>query len=237
MPAASSAARAGKASRAGLRGARRRLSVVSDNKLVEGVATLGDVDDEETLKGATEHVVRAYAGVSKKGYAPYNPRKRNQDSILMEEHAPTGTLFFGVLDGHGEMGDLVSHYFTDRLPARLFASAKFTPDPAGAMCDELAKLERALLSGTPRRPAAPRAAPAAPAASAARAQRKARLLRARRRTARVRPPARPPPGAVRPARTRPATAHRDSQSRRPRSLRPAPRAAAASAVATTAPNG
>jgi hypothetical protein len=41
--------------------------------------------------------------VSKKGYAPYNPRKRNQDALTMEEHRPTGTLLFGVFDGHGEV--------------------------------------------------------------------------------------------------------------------------------------
>jgi hypothetical protein len=136
-----------KASKNSLRGTRRRLSVVSDNKLIEGIATLGTVDHEETLSHMGEHVVRTYAGLSKKGYAPYNPRKRNQDAILMEEHKPTGTLIFGVFDGHGEAGDLVSHYFTERLPSRVVAHPRFSTDPGVAMADEIDRLEKALLAG------------------------------------------------------------------------------------------
>jgi hypothetical protein len=136
-----------KASKTGLRGTRRRLSVVSDNKLIEGVASLGTVGGADVARTGTSHVIKAYAGLSKKGYAPYNPRKRNQDSIMMVEHQPTGTIFFGVLDGHGEAGDLVSHYLTDRLPDRVFAHAKFGSNPAVAMAEETDRLERSLLMG------------------------------------------------------------------------------------------
>src|SRR4051794_26019695 len=93
---ASSSAVTAKASKNSLRGTRRRLSVVSDNKLIEGIATLGTVDHEETLSHMGEHVVRTYAGLSKKGYAPYNPRKRNQDAILMEEHKVRAIVLRGV---------------------------------------------------------------------------------------------------------------------------------------------
>lgn len=123
------------------------MSVVSDNKLIEGIATIGQRDDEEVTSASAESVIRAFAGVSKKGYAPYNPRKRNQDSILMEEHKPTGTLLFGVFDGHGEAGDLVSHFFTDRLPSRLYANPKWTTDTGAALQEELDKLEKILLAG------------------------------------------------------------------------------------------
>lgn len=107
--------------------------------------------------------MRAFAGFSKKGYAPYNPRKRNQDAMLMEEDKKTGTLLFGVFDGHGEAGDLVSQFFTSRLPSRLFASPKWGPDPAGALVEELDKVERTLLAGESRggrraRPSGERAA-------------------------------------------------------------------------------
>lgn len=125
----------------------RRLSVVSDNKLVEGVATLGAVDREDAKTHPGENVVRIYGGVSKKGYAPYNPRKRNQDSMVMEEHKPTGTLVFAVFDGHGEAGDLVSHYFADRVPPRLFAHPKWSTDTGAALVDELDRLEKLLLAG------------------------------------------------------------------------------------------
>lgn len=34
-------------------------------------------------------VVATYKGKSKKGYAPYNPKKANQDAMIMLEHAET----------------------------------------------------------------------------------------------------------------------------------------------------
>jgi serine/threonine protein phosphatase PrpC len=109
---------------------------------------LGAVDREDALARAGEHVVRVYGGVSKKGYAPYNPRKRNQDSMVMEEHKPTGSLLFAVFDGHGEAGDLVSHYFAERVPPRVFASPKWAGDVGGALVDEIDRLEKMLLAGT-----------------------------------------------------------------------------------------
>jgi serine/threonine protein phosphatase PrpC len=135
-----------KTTKATLRQTRRRLSVVSDNKLIEGIATIGTVEHEETLAHMGVHVVKAYAGVSKKGYAPYNPRKRNQDALMMEEHKPSGAIIFGVYDGHGEAGDLVSHYFTERMPARLVNNPRWVSDPGAAMRDEVDKLEKQLLS-------------------------------------------------------------------------------------------
>lgn len=144
---ASAAAAAVKASKNSLRGTRRRLSVVSDNKLIEGIATIGAVDVEDTLAArASESVVRAFAGVSKKGYAPYNPRKRNQDALLMEEHRPSGSLIFGVFDGHGEAGDLVSSYFASRMPSRLVTNPKWAANVPGALSEEVHAIETSLLA-------------------------------------------------------------------------------------------
>ena len=64
----------------------------------------------------------------------------------MEEHAPTSTVLFGVLDGHGEAGDLVSHYFTERIAARLFRNPQFVGNPGRAMKEETDRLERSLLA-------------------------------------------------------------------------------------------
>ena len=169
--------------------------------------------------------------MSKKGYAPYNPRKRNQDAIFMEEvvgpvkmarhmatttttkpqqgagAAPAGgsnssqvssvtatsgsasgstssplaaglgslnldpaanaassssstaaagtgsgmryakTHVFGVFDGHGEAGDLVSHHFAERLPGLLAAHPKWASDPATALVEQIDALEKQLLAG------------------------------------------------------------------------------------------
>lgn len=102
---------------------RRRLSVVSDNKLVEGMSqvTTNDVDYVEDGSSA----VGSYAGVSKKGYAPYNPRKKNQDAMIIKHDPVTRSLLFCVFDGHGEAGDSVSGFIRDRYPTELFKHPKF----------------------------------------------------------------------------------------------------------------
>lgn len=136
-----------KSKRSGIRAARRRLSVVSDNKLIEGISSIGQKGEAEAKTEETAtHIIRTYWGASKKGYAPYNPRKRNQDSILMREHKPTGTMLLCVLDGHGEAGDLVSHYITDHLADRVFAHKEFATNPGKAMRDEALKLEKAIVA-------------------------------------------------------------------------------------------
>jgi serine/threonine protein phosphatase PrpC len=102
---------------------RRRLSVVSDNKLVEGMTqvTTNDVDYVEDGTSA----IGSYAGLSKKGYAPYNPRKKNQDSMIIKHDPVTKSLLLCVFDGHGEAGDAVSGFIRDRFPTELFKHPKF----------------------------------------------------------------------------------------------------------------
>jgi len=102
---------------------RRRLSVVSDNKLVEGMSAVSTTDCDIPEDGISS--IGRYAGVSKKGYAPYNPRKKNQDSMIMKYHAPTKSLLLCVFDGHGEAGDGVSQYFKAQLPDELFNHSGF----------------------------------------------------------------------------------------------------------------
>jgi len=107
-----------------LKQTRRRLSVVSDNKLVEGLSGL-QTEEEETTGGVGGQWIEQYAGVSKKGYAPYNPRKKNQDILIMEKDEETNTLLLCVFDGHGEAGDGVSQFFKAQLPPTLFAHPEF----------------------------------------------------------------------------------------------------------------
>ncbi|DAZ93607.1 TPA: hypothetical protein N0F65_003657 [Lagenidium giganteum] len=102
---------------------RRRLSVVSDNKLVEGMAQV-TTNDVEYVEDGT-NAVAAYAGLSKKGYAPYNPRKKNQDSMIIKHDSETKSLLLCVFDGHGEAGDGVSNSIRDRFPTELFKHPKF----------------------------------------------------------------------------------------------------------------
>lgn len=55
--------------------------------------------------------VRIYYGKSKKGIVPFNPNKTNQDRMFMLTEESTNSVIFGVMDGHGEYGHLVSNVF------------------------------------------------------------------------------------------------------------------------------
>ena len=85
-----------------------RHQVQSDNKFVEGVESLsigggkGRRRSSVTIREGEpgSHIERLH-GVSKKGYAPYNPRKKNQDALHMLEDTTTGTQAILVLDGPG----------------------------------------------------------------------------------------------------------------------------------------
>ncbi|RLN93409.1 hypothetical protein BBJ28_00006928 [Nothophytophthora sp. Chile5] len=135
---------------------RRRLSVVSDNKLVDGMAaaTMEDVDSSVQALADGGSAVVAFAGLSKKGYAPYNPRKKNQDAMVIRYDAETQSLLLCVFDGHGEAGDGVSGAIRDRFALELFKHPKFARnssiehDPESlyaAIADSLRTLELAVL--------------------------------------------------------------------------------------------
>lgn len=67
-----------------------------------------EVDIPTPNDSEEQSFVGVYAGVSNKGYVPYNPRKVNQDSLLIREDLDTKTLILGTFDGHGEQGQFVS---------------------------------------------------------------------------------------------------------------------------------
>ena len=81
-----------------------------------------ELDSKEGQKPSIDEMVRMGSsyGVSKKGYAPYNPRKKNQDALHMCEDPKTQTQTILVLDGHGEAGELVSSYFKTHFCEALF---------------------------------------------------------------------------------------------------------------------
>jgi serine/threonine protein phosphatase PrpC len=117
---------------------------VSDSKLVEGWGAHGGVGST-AFSGQCCGAVTSYAGVTKKGFSAFHPKKQNQDALLLEEHEATGSVICGVFDGHGEAGDLCSVYFTDRLPRALAGNPRFAAEPLSAMVEELARAEAALL--------------------------------------------------------------------------------------------
>jgi hypothetical protein len=58
-----------------------------------------------------------YVYVSQRGYYPNSLTKANQDSYLICECflGDPNTHLFGVFDGHGECGDLCSHFAADQV--------------------------------------------------------------------------------------------------------------------------
>lgn len=126
--------------------ARRRLSVMSDNKLVEGFDSV-NLDGEEEMVGGPSNgfIVNSYGGYSKKGYAPYNPKKKNQDALIMAEDPKTRSLLFCVMDGHGEDGDKVSQNIKTRLANYLFKHRDFGTDIKAALTDVIQKCESEVL--------------------------------------------------------------------------------------------
>lgn len=129
---------------------RRKLSVLGDSALIDGIESL-DIDKENTehnrknIDNEISCAVAAYAGCSKKGITPYNPRKKNQDALLMAEDKETGTLMFVVLDGHGEFGDHVSQQIKSELAKNVFEHPDFVNDPRKAMTECIANAEQSCI--------------------------------------------------------------------------------------------
>jgi hypothetical protein len=139
---------------------RRRLTVTGASDTIDGVAKLG-LDEKQAAAVAaaakiqrrgdstgggvdsppTKCAVSEYSGVSKKGHAPYNPRKKNQDALIMMEDPSTQTLLLCVLDGHGEHGDGVSYYVRDYLPKEIFTHPDWPTDVKKASREAILKVE------------------------------------------------------------------------------------------------
>lgn len=131
-----------------LKQTRRRLSVMSDNKLVEGLGdvNLNDKDEATEAKSAANgFIINSYGGYSKKGYAPYNPRKKNQDALVMAEDPKTRSLLLCVMDGHGEDGDKVSQNIKSKFVNYLFNHRDFASDVKLALSEVIARCESELL--------------------------------------------------------------------------------------------
>lgn len=83
------------ASKPPMRQQRRRLSVVGDNVNIDGRRASGFAaqPEEPTIlkghSGVAGTVIGEYSGMSKKGYAPYNGKKENQDVCFMHQDPAT----------------------------------------------------------------------------------------------------------------------------------------------------
>ena len=90
-------------------------------------------------------VARLY-GVSRRGYAPYDRAKRNQDALRVLKDERTDTQAILVLDGHGEYGEDVSRRFADKFLEAVTAHPFWATDIERACREELARLEGEILA-------------------------------------------------------------------------------------------
>lgn len=106
-----------------------------------------------TAPGVAQGAVQvvAYSGVSRKGIAPYNPDKQNQDSMIMAQ-LPfngycNGELLLACFDGHGAEGHHVSRHIAAHLPKLLCSSPKFAQDEhtGSVLSDAMLELEKELI--------------------------------------------------------------------------------------------
>lgn len=124
---------------------------MSDNTLIEGMdgVNLDQKEEEVTTQAGNSggFIINSYGGYSKKGYAPYNPKKKNQDALIMAEDPKTRSLFLCVLDGHGEDGDKVAQSIKGKFANYLFKHRSFADDIKTAIADVVAKVESEILRG------------------------------------------------------------------------------------------
>lgn len=140
-----------------IKAARRRMSTLNDKNGdigddIGGLSLDNKDDKSETANvkasdaaPSGSFIVNSYGGYSKKGYAPYNPKKKNQDALVMAEDPKTRSLFLCVMDGHGEDGDKVSQNIKSKLANYLFNHRDFATDIKAAISDVIARCETEIL--------------------------------------------------------------------------------------------
>ncbi len=135
---------------------RRRLTVTGASDTIDGVRRLSvseqqkqsqlqEQNDQVHASNTVRCAVHKYAGMSKKGHAPYNPRKENQDALIMTDHAATNTLILCTLDGHGEHGDAVAGAFRDELAMQMINHPKWATNVKEAAAHAINTIESAII--------------------------------------------------------------------------------------------
>lgn len=80
------------------------------------------------VDGSRYDLSMRYCYVSQRGYYPNDLEKANQDSYLiceslMNDHS---CHVFGIFDGHGEFGDLCSHFSAENVSSILLSCSTFS---------------------------------------------------------------------------------------------------------------
>lgn len=124
--------------------ARRRLTVDGIEADLDGIEMEiePDIPKPSLLPQNDDVFVGVFAGKSSKGYVPYNPRKVNQDWMLIKQDVTTGTLVLGTFDGHGEHGHCISEFICTYFYNALVAHKQFVDNLSVAAVESLALAEK-----------------------------------------------------------------------------------------------
>lgn len=74
--------------------------------------------------------------------APQNPRKPNQDALLMKHCLPSSSLVIACFDGHGQYGHLISRFCKSYMEAELPLHKHFVSNLGAAIVDVTQALGR-----------------------------------------------------------------------------------------------
>jgi len=127
---------------------RRRLTVTGATPTIDGGVSKLSVNDGQKIDSMQiplECAVNEYSGITEKGHAPYNPRKKNQDALIMTGDANTNTLILCVLDGHGEHGDSVAVAFQNSLAKEMINHPAWKTDVKTASAEAIEKIEKMVI--------------------------------------------------------------------------------------------
>jgi len=128
---------------------RRRLTVTGASETIDGGVSKLTVTDKknknEMQRSISNSCVTEFCGVSKKGHAPYNPRKKNQDALIMQDDPTTNTIILCTLDGHGEHGDGVSGHFANNLAHEMMSHPAWMTDLKKAAREAILKVEHQVI--------------------------------------------------------------------------------------------
>eukprot|EP01038_Epipyxis_sp_PR26KG_P010672 gene10672-14332_t len=85
------------------------------------------------VKGKHFNLTLKYCYVSQRGYYPNDLSKANQDSYVICEsmNEDPNSHFFGVFDGHGEVGDHCSYFAADQVPDQFISELHKATDSSG----------------------------------------------------------------------------------------------------------
>lgn len=118
------------------------------NPHLDGVEHAKCPEAPGTSSTVMQNAIRVYYGRSKKGIVPFNEHKTNQDRMFMQTDPKTNSVILCVMDGHGEVGHLVSSFIQTKLPKILLNNTSWSTNIPTALKQSIQQVEQMLQRDT-----------------------------------------------------------------------------------------